>query len=226
MEKQRNGQYLAIVALIIGVVGLSIGFSAFSNVLKIQASADVSPDASTFNVDFSSSDSEVETNPIVPEITQATTPEVTPAVSLAATNAVIDNSSDPTISNLNATFNAPGQKATYKFYAYNKGELDAFLKSVIYANVSGQTANKVCTAAQGTTDALVQKACEGIVVKVKVGNEAETTSGLASITNHQLLKSASEPVTVTIEYLENSARADGDFTVSFGNISLNYSSVD
>ena len=218
MEKNRDTKLILVTVLAVGVMGLSIGFAAFSNVLKINSAATVSPDASTFNVDFSSSDSEVETNPIVPEITQATT--------LAATNAVIDNSSDPTISNLNATFNAPGQKATYKFYAYNKGELDAFLKSVIYANVSGQTANKVCTAAPGTTDALVQKACEGIVVKVKVGNEAETTSGLTSITNHQLLKSASEPVTVTIEYLENSARADGDFTVSFGNISLNYSSVD
>ena len=226
MEKNRDTKLILVTVLAVGVMGLSIGFAAFSNVLKINSAATVSPDASTFNVDFSSLDSEVETNPIIPEITQATTPKVTPAVSLAATNAVIDNSSDPTISNLNATFNAPGQKATYKFYAYNKGELDAFLKSVIYANVSGQTANKVCTAAQGTTDALVQKACEGIVVKVKVGNEAETTSGLTSITNHQLLKSASEPVTVTIEYLENSARADGDFTVSFGNISLNYSSVD
>ena len=99
MEKNRDTKLILVTVLAVGVMGLSIGFAAFSNVLKINSAATVSPDASTFNVDFSSSESEVETNPIVPEITQANTPEVTPAVSLAATNAVIDNSSDPTITN-------------------------------------------------------------------------------------------------------------------------------
>ena len=155
MEKQRNGQYLAIVALIIGVVGLSIGFSAFSNVLKIQASADVSPDASTFNVDFSSSQTEVLANEI--------TPAVTPA-SITATAAVIDNTSVPTISNLSASFKEPGQKAVYEFYAFNAGELAAYLKSIVYENVAGSQATKVCTAKEGTTDTLVQKACDGISV--------------------------------------------------------------
>ena len=41
MEKSRRTQYIAIIALVIGVVGLSIGFSAFSSVLQIQSSATV-----------------------------------------------------------------------------------------------------------------------------------------------------------------------------------------
>lgn len=226
MEKNRDLKLVLVTVLAVGIVGLSIGFAAFSNVLRINSSANVSPDEHSFNVDFSSSESAVEENDIVATMSSTELTDYNPAVPMSATNAKINNDTDPTISNLSATFNAPGQKAVYNFYAYNKGELDAYLKSIVYANVSGQTSNKVCTAGQGTTDALVQKACEGIVVKVKVGNEAETTSGLASITNHQLIKSASEPVTVTIEYLANSAVADGDFTVSFGDISLNYSSVD
>ncbi len=226
MEKNRDLKLVLVTVLAVGIVGLSIGFAAFSNVLRINSSANVSPDEHSFNVDFSSSESAVEENDIVATMSSTALTDYNPAVPMSATNAKINNDTDPTISNLSATFNAPGQKAVYNFYAYNKGELDAYLKSIVYANVSGQTSNKVCTAGQGTTDALVQKACEGIVVKVKVGSEAETTSGLASITNHQLIKSASEPVTVTIEYLANSAVADGDFTVSFGDISLNYSSVD
>lgn len=217
MEKHRTGQFIAIIALVVGIVGLSVGFAAFSNVLKIQSSAIVKPDSSTLNVDFSSSQTEVLTNEI--------TPVATPS-ELTFTKATIDNTSDPTISNLSATFTEPGQKVVYDFYAFNAGELKAYLKSIVYANVNGKTSNKVCTALEGTTDVLVQSACEGISVKVKVGSEAETSSGIASITNHMLAKGIGEKVTVTLEYAANAERADGDFTVNFGDITLNYSSTD
>ena len=217
MEKNRNAQVIAIVALVVAVLGLSIGFASFSNVLNIQASANVKPDSSTLNVDFSSSIDSV----TVAEITPTATPN-----SIVTTNATIDNSADPTISNLNATFTEPGQSVVYKFYAYNAGELNAYLKSIVYANVAGGNATKVCTAKEGTTDALVQKACENILVKVKVGNELETATGKASITGHSLAKKTGEMITVTLEYAAGAERTDGDFSVAFGNITLNYSSAD
>ena len=217
MEKNRKIQIIAIVALVIGIVGLSIGFAAFSSVLNIQTSANVKPDSSTLNVDFSSAEDKVEITEIIP----TATPD-----SLVTTNGVIDNSGDPTISNLSATFIEPGQSVVYKFYAYNAGELNAYLKSIVFSNVTDQNTIKICTAGQGTTDALVQKACDKISVKIKVGNELETTTGKASITGHTLSKGNGELVTVTLEYEAGADRADGDFTVSFGNITLNYSSVD
>lgn len=217
MEKNRNAQVIAIVALVVAVLGLSVGFASFSNVLNIQASANVKPDSSTLNVDFSSSIDSV----TVAEITPTATPN-----SIVTTNATIDNSADPTISNLSATFTEPGQSAVYKFYAYNAGELNAYLKSIVYANVAGGNATKVCTAKEGTTDALVQKACENILVKVKVGNELETATGKASITGHSLAKKTGEMITVTLEYAAGAERTDGDFSVAFGNITLNYSSAD
>ncbi len=217
MEKNRSGQFIALLALIVAIVGVSVGFAAFSSALSIQSSATVTPDKSTMNVDFSSSATSVVTD----AIKATTTPE-----DLVATDATIDNSADPVIKNLRATFKEPGQKAVYSFYAYNAGELVAYLKSIVYGNVASETSNKVCKANEGTTDALVQKACEGISLKVKVGTEAETSSGIASINNHVLAKGNSDPVTVTLEYAANAERADGDFTVSFGDITLNYSSVD
>lgn len=216
MEKNRSGQVIAIIALVVGVVGVSIGFSAFSNALKIQSSATVTPDKDTLNVDFSSSDQSVEANEITPVVTG----------SIQATNATINNTSDPTISNLSATFTEPGQTATYSFYAYNAGELTAYLKSIIYGNATGETVTKVCKAKEGTTDELVQKACNGISLKVKVGSEAETASGLGSISGHSLAKTKAEAITVTLEYAAGAERADGDFTVSFGDVTLNYSSAD
>ena len=217
MEKNRNAQVIAIVALVVAVLCLSVGFASFSNVLNIQASANVKPDSSTLNVDFSSSIDSV----TVAEITPTATPN-----SIVTTNATIDNSADPTISNLSATFTEPGQSVVYKFYAYNAGELNAYLKSIVYANVAGSNATKVCTAKEGTTDALVQKACENILVKVKVGNELETATGKASITGHSLAKKTGEMITVTLEYAAGAERTDGDFSVAFGNITLNYSSAD
>ena len=217
MEKNRNAQVIAIVALVVAVLGLSVGFASFSNVLNIQASANVKPDSDTMNVDFSSSIDSV----TVAEITPTATPN-----SIVTTNATIDNSADPTISNLSATFTEPGQSVVYKFYAYNAGELNAYLKSIVYANVAGSNATKVCTAKEGTTDALVQKACENILVKVKVGNELETATGKASITGHSLAKKTGEMITVTLEYAAGAERTDGDFSVAFGNITLNYSSAD
>ena len=217
MEKNRNAQVIAIVALVVAVLGLSVGFASFSNVLNIQASANVKPDSDTMNVDFSSSIDSV----TVAEITPTATPN-----SIVTTNATIDNSADPTISNLSATFTEPGQSVVYKFYAYNAGELNAYLKSIVYANAAGSNATKVCTAKEGTTDALVQKACENILVKVKVGNELETATGKASITGHSLAKKTGEMITVTLEYADGAERTDGDFSVAFGNITLNYSSAD
>ena len=217
MEKNRKIQIIAIVALIIGVVGLSIGFAAFSSVLNIQTSANVKPDSSTLNVDFSTAEDKMEIAEIIPTATPN---------SLVTTNGVIDNSGDPTISKLSTTFTEPGQSVVYKFYAYNAGELNAYLKSIVFSNVIGQNTTKICTAGQGTTDALVQKACDKISVKIKVGNELETTTGKASITGHALSKGNGELVTVTLEYEAGADRADGDFTVAFGNITLNYSSVD
>ena len=103
MEKNRLGQVIAIIALVVGVVGVSIGFSAFSNALKIQSSATVTPDKDTLNVDFSSSDQSVDASAITPTVSAET---------VKATNAAIDNTNDPTISNLSATFTEPGQTAT------------------------------------------------------------------------------------------------------------------
>ena len=217
MEKNRKIQIIAIVALIVGIVGLSIGFAAFSSVLNIQTSANVKPDSSTLNVDFSTAEDKMEIAEIIPTATPN---------SLVTTNGVIDNSGDPTISKLSATFTEPGQSVVYKFYAYNAGELNAYLKSIVFSNVTDQNTTKICTAGQGTTDALVQKACDKISVKIKVGNELETTTGKASITGHALSKGNGELVTVTLEYEAGADRADGDFTVAFGNITLNYSSVD
>ncbi|MBR6690261.1 MAG: hypothetical protein IKL65_02910, partial [Bacilli bacterium] len=139
--------------------------------------------------------------------------------------ATIDNSSNPTISGLNAKFTAPNQSVTYTFYARNTGEFLAYLNYITFTNVEGTNSNKVCTASDGTSQALVDQACNGISMSVKVGTLEAVSTSQSSIQNHTLATNTSEVVTVTISYAENAALADGAFNVSFGDVSLIYSSI-
>lgn len=212
-----NNKTMAIVALCLAILCLTIGFTAFSSTLKINSGANVKPDSNTFNVDFSSSESSIETNPITPTLNPIT---------LTAENGIINNTGNPTISGLSVEFKEPGQKATYTFYARNIGEYTAFLKSINYLNVAGKNSPRVCTALGDTNDTLVQAACDDITLSVKVGNEEMVTGTNGNINNHNLNVGMSEKIIVEIEYAVDGDTADGQFSVQFGDISLNYNSVD
>ena len=228
MGREKNGKILAIVALCVAVFGLTVGFAAFSNTLTISSSATVSPESTSFNVDFSTSDSSVATSAVVP----------TTANGATATNATIDNSDvNPVIENISANFTQPGQSVTYDFFAYNAGEYDAFLNSVIYGSVPSSSLTKVCsidpadvTAGKTTaSEDSLAAACEAINVEVIVGENAEKRTFNASETNvddFMVAKKSAKKVSVVLTYAENGARADGNFKVDFGAIALSFGSVD
>lgn len=200
----RKKQIITIVALLV-IMGLSVGYAAFSSVLTIASSATVTPDSSSFNVLFSSSGSSQATNNIVGVGSNGAT----------ATNASI---SGTTISGLKANFTAPGQSVTYTFYAHNAGQYDAYLRNVTFGS------GKSCTAGTGANADLVNAACDDINISVSVGGNLYSTD--SSIYNHSLTKDKYELVEVTVSYSSNGDVADGEFNISLGDISLVYSSVD
>lgn len=230
MEKNRGTRVIAIIALLAGVAGLSLGFAAFSNTLIIRSQATVNP-TNEFKVYFSKTAApNYSVDPVVPEIPNGS--------AATATNATIDNTTgaNPTISNLHATFTQPGQSVTYRFYAYNKGQYTGYLRSIAFENVTGESTTRICTPGKDannvdTTASMVTAACSGITVSVQVGSEAAKVNPTSATTYdtyslHSLAKDASEEVVVVITYAANSALADGPFTVAFGDIKLGYSSVD
>ena len=216
MERERGSKVIAIVALCAGVIGLSLGFAAFASNLTIKSSATVSPEASTFNVDFTTTSGSVVSGDVTATVVGAT-----------ADPATIDNAgTDSEIENLVVHFTEPGQSATYSFYAHNAGEYVAYLNDITFNNVSGEDKFKVCTAGEGTDQGLVDAACANIKLTLTVGEDAAliSTDRTMAVSEHALASKTSEPVTVKIEYT-GTDRADGDFTVAFGDIGLSYSAV-
>ena len=212
--RTRKQQIGIITAMIVGVFALSIGFAAFSSTLNIRSSATVNPDASSFAVIFSNDGNNVDA-----------TQTVNPSSETYGDKATITNGTSPVIGGLKAKFTSPGQSVSYSFYAKNTGSFDAYLNYITFLNAENATSNKVCTAQDGTDQTLVDQACAGISISVKVGQDAPVTTSQAGMTNHMLGKNTNEQVIVTITYAENSAVADGVFDVSFGDISLIYSSI-
>lgn len=215
MDRDRSTKVIAIVALCVAIFGLSVGFAAFSNDLTIKSEATVKPNASDFDVNFSSSDTS-ETDGTV---------TATSTAGVSAQDATINNATAPTISGIKVEFTEPGQSAKYSFFAHNAGKYKAFLNNVTFKNAKDANANIACVAAEGTNAAMVASACQGISIKVKVGTTT-FVEPTPNITSHELPIDQYEPVEVTIEYKTGAARADGDFQVNIGDIVLTYGSVD
>jgi len=213
MEKERGSKVIAIIALCIGIVGLSLGFAAFSSNLVIEPSANVTPDSSSFKVVFSK----------VATSEQAGT--LSPILGNGASATINNTSNDtPTISNLKANFVSPGETTKYEFYAYNAGEYQSYLTNITFNNVTGTELTKTCTPESGTTKALVDAACEGITMYINIdGLLADATMNTSG---HSIDQAKAHKVVITINYDSNAARADGPFTVSFGDIQVKYMSVE
>ncbi len=207
----KNTKIIIIMVLTIGVIGLSIGFSAFSKNLNINSTATVTPDSSDFKVLFSSSDTVVETNPIRPLGVGH------------GTNATIDNNDPlhPKITGIKTTLTNPSEYDEWRFYVTNQGKYTAYLKKIEFGK-------KTCTAKQGTSQDLVNKACEGILLRIYYSGAKPYGEYITqdNITGHPLEKETFESFSIGIYYDTNASVADGDFDVTFGDITLTYSTTD
>lgn len=240
MEKGRSSKIIAIIALCISIVGLSLGFAAFASNLSIKSGVSVEPDAGTFNVDFSTTKGSIVAGNVSGDVSSTVKDFTGAIINPIASVATIDNSKDDSvIKDIKATFATPGQTVTYNFWVHNGGQYDAYLNTVTFANAVGRKNTtsitdedlgsfKYCTAGTGTNADMVSQACNNIALTVTLGedtNASTFTSSASNVSHPKLTKGTSEKVTITITYTGTDV-ADGDFTVYFGDIALGYSSVD
>lgn len=136
MEKERGAKVIAIVALLIAVVGLTVGYAAYSSTLSINGTATVDPASWKVNFGYKTGDS----------LTGTTTGH--------ATETTAPKLADTTISEFDVTLKAPGDSVTYNFLIKNSGTLNAKLANFTMgtltcapnasSSISPEDATKLC----------------------------------------------------------------------------------
>ena len=214
-SRNRTYQLIAMVALVISVCALTVGFAAFVIDLNKNSTTKVISNVTNLDVAFSISNSEVVPGTIAGIMNDSD----------EVGTATIEGTS---LTSIKANFTKPGQVVTYAFNVYNNGNSTAYLTGIDFQNLQAGL-NKVCvpTAINGATN--YAEACSDIVIKLSVDSlvkdvtddktafNINDTKGLASKKGYK--------VTVEVAYPEDGHTSDGGFTVSFGDIKLIYSSI-
>lgn len=250
MKKDRKLRAVAIIALCVSILGLSLGFAAFSNTLTISSSATVSPDPSDFKLtlyglptlpeydqteasDLEKRDkiagpinnftSKVTSEPIIYHSWDAKN-----LASTAVKNAIITDSGNGslTISNISATFTEPYQGAEYYFVLKNEGQYDAYI-NVWDTEIPAQQ----CTAAPGTTEKYVEEACDSVrlITYLALPKSDGTYSRIIDDQldergNVKIPKGGDAYIMIRIQYW-GEERADGPFDIKFDDLVATFSTV-
>ena len=238
MERDRSSKILAVIALAVAVAGLSLGFAAFSSTLTIEPEAVVLPE-DNMKIVFSNRNGAPTTTTVSGTMnsemqaarTRVSNAGITDPNLPNAADAVIDNSNKkaPKLTNLKATFTAPGQSVSYTFYVYNEMEYQAFLKTITF-----DTSKFACTPGTGTDSTTATAVCNSITLSISVnstasanitGNGSTVKNEFTASTAHSLAAETAEEVVVTIAYPTGAPETNGDVTVRLSDILLNYSST-
>lgn len=196
MKKENN--VLAIIALIVAVVGLSVGFAAFSTTLTISfGNLQVTPESSDF------------TGKIYITPYESSTCSKTAATSISGAGQASGNAL--TVSGTSATggkaaFTAPSQTGTYTFCIYNSSAYTAYLTSITNNN----SAPTCKTSANATPTGISLTACNGMKIS------AATDSSWASL-------AAGEAKKVVVTLSSGTGRADETLNATFKTLTFNFS---
>ena len=238
--ERNNGKIIAIVALVVAVVGLSLGFAAFSTSLQISTAANVSTGTSNWNVGFSTDGTNV---------ANLTTP-TTKAATTTGNPGVLDVTKYTISQNTNAALSTTyGSEVVYDFYVVNAGTATAYLDAVDFSDVTVSCTNASSSSSSwiegssragtlstgGNTSTISDTDCAkmfGVTLTLHSTDYSTTTTG---ITGKSIAGGSNTPATLTVSYLGNStgtadadtvaATLDGDIIVSIGTIAVEYKST-
>ena len=219
MEKN-NGKVIAIVALLVGVVALSVGFAAFADTLTIDGSAVAKPGD----------------NPFDDQTTgglryKATTMECH-STAAPNTNVITEGYSAGTLSDdswsaIKVPLTKEVPSVTCTAVVENKSKYVAYLRSI------AANAGITCASKGANAEANANSVCANTKVVAQFGTEtndkiefgtekpAENKNTNGSIA----AESGESTVTVTISYDPTKIVADEDVTITLPTISHNYSSA-
>ncbi len=225
MEKDRSARLIAIVALVLAVTGVSIGFAVLSTNLTIEApEANVKANEKLFTIYFSG----------IPTSYQApttVTPQTSPSEDGFTGKQISVEANSTTLSGIGGTFTKPGQTITYAIGISNTSKLDGYLTSITFNNVDGDNKKVKCEPVNTNNNEIdsseMENVCGNITVSVKV-NDSDYTTDQENLNGIHIGNGQTIPFTVTIKYGdgETTTPATGDFKATFGSIVLGFKTKD
>lgn len=226
MEKERGFKVIAIIALLVAIVGVGVGFAAYTRNLTIsQFTANVTAD---------------NTNPFVPSNDALTSSGLILANAASEDDAVksAGTASNNTWSGISIVFDKDNRSATLTADVENYSSYTAYLKSINIAD------SLTCAAvnASTTNSTLVTALCNSIEITVGIDTAEATYDGSAQtkITNYSAASSATagnvaamsgstagtKTINLEVSIGSDITLPDGDVTISVPTITFGYSSVE
>lgn len=222
MEKQRHMKILFVVALVLAVCALTLGYAAFSTTLSISSNATVNPSDSDFSVKIYGFNTykdwydcminnELNLDTINSEFVIPHTPAV-------GNNGVIDNTNHR-VSGIKASFTEP-YFAEYHMAVRNEGKYTAYLPVSVLADFNNGATPVSCQGEAGATPALVEQACSTITVQTYFNHIS--TDG-----DYYVLAAGDYAVfSIKISLIPDAGKyADGPFTAALPEIELPFSTA-
>ncbi len=216
MEKNNNSKVIAVVALVVAVVALSVGFAAFADQLTISGNATAAAAADPFD-DSTNGLAYLSTSPkcYVTGDTDQT----------AITGANVGTATGDTWSGISVPLTATNPSVTCTATVENKTSYTAYLTGI--STTTGLTCSSSGT--NGTTNA--NNVCSGASVEVQVGSVStdKITVTNAAANNNSTSgsiapTSGTATVTVKITY-DPTALTDEDVIITLPTITHSYSSA-
>ena len=229
MEKQRQIKLLSIVTLVVAIIGMTLGFAAFSTTLTISSSATVTPSSDDFKItiygikDSSFYDTFADNNYAYTDSDISDSYGTALMDGATGTIASIDNVSH-TISNINASFSNEGN-VQYAFIIKNEGMYDAYidLSEFIDDSVVSGMYKPTCVGDEGATETLVDAACNGLNLLFTIIDKETGDSKIITDSTYKIPVNSDELFAVIINY--EGPYPDGKFEATFPNIELKFSTT-
>lgn len=243
MKRNRQTKILAIIALVVAIAGMSLGFAAFSSTLSISSSASVNPNSSDFKIKIYG----------YPETTTENIFNSSAYISETLSYGFDDNTgnlldavasinnSTLSITGIDTQMTKPGDDHLFFFKISNEGQYDA------YFDLSQLTINYplACIAEPDATESLVEAACgditntivliteEGLEAQIKYDNgeitedeywELQETEFYVPDTTGSLKLEKNKSIFLLFDIYYDSIgdRADGPFSVTFDDVQLEF----
>ena len=199
MEKNRQIKMMFIVALVLSVTAMTLGFAAFSTTLNISSSASVTPNSDDFKVRF------VGINGDNKAIVEAYISSQKPEAGIISDDGL-------SISGINVSMQKIGDGAKFSAYIENQGQYDVVITKKGMKYIEGTELKRRCTGPDVSPE-LLEGFCESINVGFTLYSLDNNILNSSSLV---LKKGEKIKIVFGIIYPESSWYVDGPVTVEFG----------